>query len=141
VAAAEAARRHIADCDDRLAKYRAALDAGADPVVVAGWIAEVRRERQRAATLLKDATPAPPLTKAEIKALVLGLADIANTLHTADPDKKAEVYAELGISIRYEPDERVIVAQTRPALACSRERVGGGIPAMTTPCWEARWAA
>ena len=58
VAAAEAAHRQIADCDDRLAKYRAALDAGADPAVVAGWIAEVRRDRQRAAALLKDATPA-----------------------------------------------------------------------------------
>jgi site-specific DNA recombinase len=38
----EAARRKIVDCDSRLDKYRAALEAGADPVVVGGWIAEVQ---------------------------------------------------------------------------------------------------
>jgi hypothetical protein len=41
-ARAKAARRKLADCDDRLAKYRAALEGGADPVVVAGWMAEVQ---------------------------------------------------------------------------------------------------
>jgi len=35
----EAARRKLADWDCRLAKYRTALDAGADPTIVAGWIA------------------------------------------------------------------------------------------------------
>ena len=35
----EAARRRIVDCDSRLAKYRAALDAGADATIVAaGWL-------------------------------------------------------------------------------------------------------
>ena len=34
---AEAARRKLADCDDRLKKYRAALDSGADPVN-RGWL-------------------------------------------------------------------------------------------------------
>ncbi len=32
----EAAWRKLADCDTRLAKYRAARDAGADPAMVAG---------------------------------------------------------------------------------------------------------
>ncbi|WP_307833947.1 zinc ribbon domain-containing protein [Actinoplanes regularis] len=36
------ARARLADCDARLTKYRAALDAGADPVVVTGWISEVQ---------------------------------------------------------------------------------------------------
>ena len=40
-----AARKKLVDCDDRLDKYRAALDSGADPVVVAGWLDEVRAER------------------------------------------------------------------------------------------------
>jgi site-specific DNA recombinase len=43
----EAAERKIADCDSRLVKYRAALDAGADAAVVAGWMAEVQGERLR----------------------------------------------------------------------------------------------
>jgi site-specific DNA recombinase len=41
----------IAECDAKLARYRAALDAGADPAVVAGWIAQTQAERQR---ILRD---------------------------------------------------------------------------------------
>jgi hypothetical protein len=44
----EAARWKLPDCNDRLAKYRAAVDGGADPVVVAGWMSEVHGERLRA---------------------------------------------------------------------------------------------
>lgn len=43
-ARAEGARRKIADCDQRLARYRQALDSGADAAVVAGWMAEVYRD-------------------------------------------------------------------------------------------------
>jgi len=41
-ARSEAARRKIADCDHRLAKYRQVLDAGAEASVVAAWMAEVQ---------------------------------------------------------------------------------------------------
>jgi hypothetical protein len=41
-------RPTIAECDAKLAQYRAAPEAGADPAVVAGWIAETRAERQQA---------------------------------------------------------------------------------------------
>ncbi|WP_159044971.1 hypothetical protein [Streptomyces sp. NRRL F-5122] len=41
--------RVVADCDTKLARYRDALEAGADPKVVAGWIAEVQARRAEAA--------------------------------------------------------------------------------------------
>ena len=34
----------LADCDAKLARYRAALDAGADPAVVTAWIAETQND-------------------------------------------------------------------------------------------------
>jgi site-specific DNA recombinase len=37
----------IAECDQKLARYRAALDAGASPTTVAGWIAETEAEKAR----------------------------------------------------------------------------------------------
>jgi hypothetical protein len=43
-----AARQLLADCDRRLARYRAALEAGTDPTVVGQWIAEVTTARQAA---------------------------------------------------------------------------------------------
>lgn len=58
----EAAERKIADCDSRLLKYRAALDAGADAVVVAGWMAEVQGERLRAEQEIGHAQPGGLLT-------------------------------------------------------------------------------
>jgi site-specific DNA recombinase len=35
----------IAECDRKLASYRAALDAGASPATVAAWIAETEAEK------------------------------------------------------------------------------------------------
>src|SRR5438445_1347202 len=55
VAQVEAARRQLADCDGRLTKYRAALEAGTDPAVIAGWIGEVEAQRLAAQRTLADA--------------------------------------------------------------------------------------
>jgi site-specific DNA recombinase len=44
---AAAARREITEADRKLAQHRAALEAGADPTVVAAWIKDVRRPRLR----------------------------------------------------------------------------------------------
>jgi hypothetical protein len=68
----EAARRKIADCDQRLARYRQTLDAGADVPTVAGWMAEVQGERLRAEQELGAAVPGGKLTKEEMRRLVLG---------------------------------------------------------------------
>jgi hypothetical protein len=37
----------IAECGRKITQYRAALDAGADPAMVAGWITETEAERVR----------------------------------------------------------------------------------------------
>jgi len=65
--------------------------------------------------------------------MVLSLWDIAKALRTAAPDDKAEVYKELGIRVRYEPNSRVIIAQAGGSDACSTERVGGGSQTISTP--------
>ena len=56
-AAVEGARRRLADCDDRLTKHRSALEAGADPTVVTGWISELQGERLAAERALAAAQP------------------------------------------------------------------------------------
>jgi hypothetical protein len=38
----DAVQRVLADCDRKLGRHRAALEAGADPTLVTAWIAEVR---------------------------------------------------------------------------------------------------
>ncbi|MGF7237230.1 MAG: hypothetical protein ACQSGP_20045 [Frankia sp.] len=46
-------RRTIADCDAKLDRYRAALEAGTDPAFVARWTAAVNAERAAAEARLR----------------------------------------------------------------------------------------
>ena len=56
--------------------------------------------------------------------MVLALHDVASVLATADPKLKAEVYVELGVSVAYDHERRVITVETRPKGACANGRVG-----------------
>lgn len=122
----EAARRQIADCGSRLANYRAALDAGADATIVAGWMADVQGERLRAEIDVRKAVPGGQMTKEQVRTLVLALHDIASVLATADLKLKAEVYSELGVSVSYDHVHRIVRAEARPVNRCANGRVGEG---------------
>jgi site-specific DNA recombinase len=125
-AKAEAARRKLEDCDARLARYRAALDGGADPVVVAGWTTEVKADRLAAEADLTACAPPARLTADEIRRLLDELGDVGDVLAAADPTAKAAIYADLGVTITYDPKRRHVRAEARPVAACALARVGGG---------------
>jgi hypothetical protein len=125
--------RHSARVDGpnlkRLAKYRQALDAGADALVVAGWMSEVHGERLRAEHELGAVLPGDKLTKEQIRTLVVQLRDIAKVLANADPKLKQEVYRELGVRVTYDPHQRRISVSAGP---CTTECVEGGTCTFTT---------
>ncbi|MFJ9619052.1 recombinase family protein [Streptomyces noursei] len=116
---ADEARRTIRAVEQKLAQYRAALDAGADPTVVAEWIAEAQRDKrladQRLARRL-DPT-AERLTVAELRRIVAGLGDIKSRLSHADPSRKEELYRELGLELSYDAKTLVLHVEARPAPA------------------------
>jgi site-specific DNA recombinase len=58
----DAIQAKIAECDRKLASYRATLDAGADPATVATWITETETERARYQASRKVSTALPPTT-------------------------------------------------------------------------------
>ena len=58
----------IAACDYKLTQYRAALDAGARPVTVAGWIAETEAERARHEMSLCPSATRARMSEEEIEA-------------------------------------------------------------------------
>ena len=103
---AEAARRTLADCDARLARYRTALEVGTDPAIVAAWIAEVQTERKAAEKELRRRRPAGALTEADVRAMVESLGDLVGVLEKAEPAKRAVLYTSLGLSLTYEPSKR-----------------------------------
>ena len=123
----DAANRKLADCDERLAKYRKARDAGADPMVVVGWMSEVQGERLRAEAEIRAAQPASQVTKRQIRELVMSLQGIAEALSDADPKLKAQVYEELGISVTYDPVRHVARLESRPESPWATVSVGGGV--------------
>jgi site-specific DNA recombinase len=100
---------------------------------LAGWMAEVQGERLRAEQAIGQAQPSGQLTKEQIRALVTNLKDIAAVLATADPKLKAEVYCELGISVTYDHDRRVMRLESRPETPWARVRVGGAFDPASTP--------
>ncbi len=126
----EAAQRKLADCDRRLAKYRKALDAGADPVVVAGWIAEVQGERLQAEhAIWLHAQPSGKFTSSQVRALVDGLnAQSLRSLAERRPEAEGERLRGTRASrVTYDPSTRIVdSSRSRPQIACATVRVGGG---------------
>jgi site-specific DNA recombinase len=119
----ETARRQLVDCDARLAKYRAALEHGTDPTVVAAWIAEVEGERLAAERTLAEARPSPALSPGELRRMISELGDLRPVLADADPSLKAAVYADLGVTLTYRPASETVAVAAQPML--SKVRVGG----------------
>jgi site-specific DNA recombinase len=95
-------RAKIAECDRKLAQYRAALDAGASPATVAGWITETQAEKARYEIGLRQVAKARErMTDREIRTIVDKLADIARVLGDADADDKSEIFRQLGLKLTY----------------------------------------
>ncbi|MFF4875381.1 hypothetical protein [Micromonospora sp. NPDC000668] len=119
----------ITECDAKLERYRAALDAGADPAVVTAWIAQTQAERARAeADVYANAGNSPRrMSRAEIRSLVQALGDVAAVLRDADPADKAEVYRQLGLRLNYQPETQTVRAAVdhsahRGVMVCVRGR-------------------
>lgn len=122
-ARAEAARRKISDCDERLARYRSLVEAGTDPKVVSAWIAEVQGERLAAERELARTVGAEPLTADEVRRLVRAVKDPVKMLRQADPALKATIYADLGVRLEYVHGERLVRVEAMPT-AYRTARVG-----------------
>ncbi len=116
-------RAAIADCDRKLANYRALLDTEDAVTVAAEWIADTQRERKALERQLGHHVPGGEMTPEQVKALVKALRDIVDVLADAEPADKAELYNKLGVSLRYDPDGTVTV-QAHPRGV--QVRVGGG---------------
>ena len=105
----------LAACDAKLAKYRAALEAGVDPETLGEWIRTVKAERAAitahgCGTRTAD-KPSRMLTDEEIAAIVHALTDIRAVIEHADAADKARVYHELGLRLTYDPGQHTVRAQ------------------------------
>jgi site-specific DNA recombinase len=120
-----AAQQILADCQRRLERYRAALEAGTDPAVVQQWIAEVTATRATAEAQLRDSrTATDGLTPEQVRDLVEQAGGLVEALNWSDPALRAQLYEELGIDGVYDPDSHTVHVQVE--LGRRIGRVGGG---------------
>jgi site-specific DNA recombinase len=106
--------KKIAACDRKLKQYRAALDAGADPVEVTQWINDEKQKRARLEGELRAAPPAKRLSHEELADLLGRVGDLAQVAAEADPEDKAEAYKELGLKMTYYPQKQLVEARLMP---------------------------
>jgi site-specific DNA recombinase len=112
----EAARRSLPECNQRLARYRAALEAGTDPTLIARWTAEVNAQRAMAEHRLLQATGTTRMTPTEIHNLVAAIGNLVAVLRTADPADKAAVYRHLGLKLTYKQEAHIVQVHAQPDL-------------------------
>lgn len=126
----EQARKVIAACDAKMRQHRAALEAGADPAIIAGWMTETQAERDAAQRRrIRPASRRARLSQADIAELVASIADLTSALTSADAAAKAEIYRELGLRLTYSPygpQGRTVQVEARPMSGMYVKSVRGG---------------
>lgn len=127
-AKAVAIRKMIAECDQRMSRYKAALDAGADPVEVTQWINAAKADRARAEGELRALGTSKRMTRQEITQMITELGDLARVVVQADPADKSDLYRDLGLRLTYRPQKQLVEATVTPGLdMCNRLVSEGGL--------------
>lgn len=123
---ADRARTTLAEAERKLKKYKATLDAGGDPLVVARWLKETEQERQVATEELRAyEASSGALTPAAVRKMVKAAGPaIRRQLAKATPKQRAALYGDLGLKLLYYPEERQVLAEAWPGRG--DVGVGGG---------------
>ncbi len=111
-------REKLSACDRKLARHRAVLEAGADPVEVTKWMKETQAEKSAAEAGLARVGRSPQKTNREdVMRMVHALGDITAVLGSADRKDEAELYRGLGLRMRLPPGAKQSAGRdsTRPA--------------------------
>lgn len=128
--ALDAVRWELAALDQKLARHRAALEAGADPALVAEWMKEVQQERKlvaaQKAALEADTAAGQRLSAEGIERLVESFGGLIEILQKADPENKLDVYRNLGLKLTYDHTTRTVLAETNPKPPVGVVVVSGG---------------
>lgn len=121
----DAARRRIADVDEKTARLVAAIEAGSPAEMMAGRFAELKAQRLEAEQILAAATPAAPWTPETLREAVEAIGDVREPLAAADAAVKARLYEELGLSVTFWPATRRVRIEALPYVLRSCRRGDG----------------
>ena len=66
------------------------------------------------------------MSRDDIAAIVAALGDLARVVREADPADRADIYAKLGLTLTYQPGERLLEATIKPGLTMRKGFVSEG---------------
>jgi site-specific DNA recombinase len=118
-------KQRLSDTNGKLARLVAAIEAGGDVGVLNPRIAALSTERREIEHQLAYRRNLRPAGAAEIRSMLSELRGLVSVLESADPAERATVYADLGVSLRYDPRDQTVQA-TADLSRVVNVRVGGG---------------
>jgi hypothetical protein len=122
--AREGAKARLVNAEAKLRRFQAAIEAGIDPTAIVDAVNETQAQRVAAKAEL-EGLPSPGLiTRAEVYARIDSLGDVGVALRRASPDKLSALYHDLGVELRFHPEERTVLATASPRVVS--ECVRGG---------------
>jgi site-specific DNA recombinase len=104
-------RRSIGQCDAKIARYRAAIDAGGDIEEIAQWINAAKAQRLQAQALIRETATPARMTREDIKIIVERCSSMADVIRQAQPADKAEMYRGINLMLTYQPETQIVRAQ------------------------------
>ena len=86
--------------------------------MIGPWIAETQAKKEEDSHASRDPyeTGRRQVSRDDIAAIVAALSDPPQVLRDADPADKADIYAQLGLTLIYQPEERLVQATIKPGL-------------------------
>jgi site-specific DNA recombinase len=100
--------------------------------VVGPWIAETQAKKVAAQAEIRAVTKQRRMSPDDIAAIVAALGDLARVVRDADTSDKAEIYAQLGLTLTYQPGRRLVEATIQPSLNMPKGLVSEG--GLEPPC-------
>jgi DNA invertase Pin-like site-specific DNA recombinase len=123
-AAREVAKKRLADAEARLRRHQSAIEAGVEPAALVEVINTAQAERAAARAELDNAPAQRILDRADVFAMVDSLGDVGARLGDAKPQSLIKLYSELGLDLRYEPEEQAVYVAASPRVVNVRVRGG-----------------
>jgi hypothetical protein len=119
-----AVRAAMADCDVRIKRLLESIESGIDHELVAPRVRELQAERSRLEATLGAHKVWRRLSAREIAEWADSLGGVVQVLKQANPEDRAALYAEFGLTLRYDPTRHQIKATAE--LSRVARGVGGG---------------
>lgn len=124
----EAVKKRLADAEARVRRLQDAISAGVDPAALVEAINQAQADRAAAQAELASTPTATAADSGQVYAMIDSLGDVGSKLAGGKTDSLVDLYDDLDLQVRYEPENRVAFASIQPRIrrvnsACVRRGV------------------